>query len=189
MFINKLFRILYSMRFPNVVTISISVAVLYCDKVMIGNNNQRHCGLVGSAPTWDGTGCEFDSWQCRINIPSFPCSLSLRLLSDYFVPFGVFWVHMVWPENCVKKTRFTLETHSSMRHRNQSPFEPSIHFQRNQWRWKFSHLPIVVPRSRCRSRCFRMETNLPSCLFGGIRSSPNHRSRSGRGRIPLQVTN
>ena len=25
-----------------------------------------HCGLVGSAPAWDRTGCEFDSWQCRI---------------------------------------------------------------------------------------------------------------------------
>ena len=29
----------------------------------------RHCGLVGSARTWDGTGCEFDSWQYRIYIP------------------------------------------------------------------------------------------------------------------------
>ena len=37
----------------------------------------RQCGLVVSAPAWDGTGCEFDSWQCRIYIP---CSLSLRLL-------------------------------------------------------------------------------------------------------------
>ena len=37
----------------------------------------RHCGIVVSAPAWDGTGCEFDSWQCRIYIP---CSLSLRLL-------------------------------------------------------------------------------------------------------------
>ena len=27
---------------------------------------KSHCGLVGSARTWDGTGCEFDSWQCRI---------------------------------------------------------------------------------------------------------------------------
>ena len=26
----------------------------------------RHCGLVGSAPAWDGTDCEFDSWQCRM---------------------------------------------------------------------------------------------------------------------------
>ena len=39
----------------------------------------RHCGLVVSAPAWDGTGCEFDSWQCRIYIP---CSLSLRLLGS-----------------------------------------------------------------------------------------------------------
>ena len=33
--------------------------------------------LVGSAPTWDRTGCEFNSWQCWIYIP---CSLSLRSL-------------------------------------------------------------------------------------------------------------
>ena len=25
----------------------------------------RHCGLVESARTWDGSGCEFDSWQCQ----------------------------------------------------------------------------------------------------------------------------
>ena len=32
-----------------------------------------------SAPACDGTGCEFDSWQCRIYIL---CSLSLRLLGS-----------------------------------------------------------------------------------------------------------
>ena len=42
-------------------------------------NKLSHCGLVISAPAWDGTGCEFDSWQCRIYIP---CSLSLRLLGS-----------------------------------------------------------------------------------------------------------
>ena len=31
-------------------------------------NTVRHCGLVVSAPAWDRTGCEFDSWQCRIYI-------------------------------------------------------------------------------------------------------------------------
>ena len=36
-------------------------------------------GPVGSTPAWDGTGCEFDSWQCRIYIP---CSLSLRLFGS-----------------------------------------------------------------------------------------------------------
>ena len=36
----------------------------------------RHCGLLVSAPAWNGTGCEFDSWQCRIYIP---CSQNLRL--------------------------------------------------------------------------------------------------------------
>ena len=44
-------------------------------------NFVRHCGLVSSALAWDGTGCEFDSWQCRIYIP---CSLSLRLLGSFF---------------------------------------------------------------------------------------------------------
>ena len=43
------------------------------------NANVRHCGLVGSAPIRDGTGCELDSWQCQIYIP---CSLSLRLLGS-----------------------------------------------------------------------------------------------------------
>ena len=36
-----------------------------------------------SASAWDGTGPEFDPWQCRIYIP---CSLSLRLLGS--------WVHL-----------------------------------------------------------------------------------------------
>ena len=35
----------------------------------------NYCGLVVSAPAWDGTGCEFDSWQCRIYIP---CSLMIE---------------------------------------------------------------------------------------------------------------
>ena len=53
---------------------------------------RRYCGLVVSAPAWDGTGCEFDSWQCRIYIP---CLLSLRLLGY----LRGLWVH----KNCVKK--------------------------------------------------------------------------------------
>ena len=56
----------------------------------------RHCGLVVSAPACDGSGCEFDSWQCRIYIP---CSLT----HDYLVPFRVLWVHMAWHRNCVLK--------------------------------------------------------------------------------------
>ena len=47
----------------------------------------RHCGLVGSAPAWDGTGCEFDSWQCRIYIP---CSLNLRLLGSLRGSLGTY---------------------------------------------------------------------------------------------------
>ena len=49
----------------------------------------RHCGLVGSASAWDGTGCEFDSWQCRIYIPS---SLSLRLLGSLRGFLGTYWL-------------------------------------------------------------------------------------------------
>ena len=30
----------------------------------------EHCGIVVSAPAWDGTGSEFDSWQCQI-YPTF----------------------------------------------------------------------------------------------------------------------
>ena len=58
----------------------------------------RHCGLVVLAPAWDGTGCEFDSWQCRIYIP---CSLSLWLLG--FLRGS--WVHMAWNKNCVEKIK------------------------------------------------------------------------------------
>ena len=44
-------------------------------------------GLVVSAPAWDGTGREFDSWQCRIYIP---CSLSLRLLGSLRGSLGTY---------------------------------------------------------------------------------------------------
>ena len=55
------------------------------------NNNElnvRHCGLVVSAPAWDGTGCEFDSWQCRIYISH------VHWAYDYLGPVEVLWVHM-----------------------------------------------------------------------------------------------
>ena len=56
--------------------------VISCNKIQVivnGHKHKQNCGLVVSAPAWDGTGCEFDSWQCRIYIP---CSLSLRLLGS-----------------------------------------------------------------------------------------------------------
>ena len=56
-----------------------------------------HCGLVVSAPAWDRTGREFDSWQCRIYISH------VHWAYDYLGPFGVLWVHMAWHKNCVKK--------------------------------------------------------------------------------------
>ena len=54
-----------------------------------------HCSLVGLAPACDKTGCEFDSWQCRIYIPY---TLSLGLLGYIWL-----WVHMAWHKNCVEK--------------------------------------------------------------------------------------
>ena len=57
----------------------------------------RHCGLVGSAPAWDGTGCEFDSWQCRTYIP---CSLSLGLLGSLRGSLGTYGLTQ---KLCLKK--------------------------------------------------------------------------------------
>ena len=48
-----------------------------------------HCGLVESACTWDGTGCKFESWQCRIYI-----IFHVHRAYDYLGPVGVLWVHM-----------------------------------------------------------------------------------------------
>ena len=58
-----------------------------------------HCGLVGSARTWDRTGCESDSWQCWIYIISH-----VHRAYVYLGPFRVLWIHLAWHKNCVKKT-------------------------------------------------------------------------------------
>ena len=63
-----------------------------------------------STPAWDGTGCEFDSWQCRIYIP---CSLSLRLLGSLRGSLGTYGLTQ---KNCVKKSAFRKSASS----RNQS---------------------------------------------------------------------
>ena len=79
-----------------------------------------HCGLVGSAPTWDGIGCEFNSWQCRIYIP---CSLSLRLLGSLRGSLGTYGLtqklcykkisikHILFQRN-ITQTAFTLDKHA-----------------------------------------------------------------------------
>ena len=59
----------------------------------------HHCGLVGSAPALDGTGCEFDFWQFRIYIP---CSLSLRLLGSLQ---GSLDTYGLTQKLCLKKKR------------------------------------------------------------------------------------
>ena len=38
---------------------------IYPPEQSISTLSNRHYGLVVSAPAWDGTGFEFDSWQCH----------------------------------------------------------------------------------------------------------------------------
>ena len=77
---------IFSSAFPGYP--SSSTGITFCDVSPSTNKAQvRHCGLVGSAPAWDGTGREFDSWQCRIYIP---CSLSLRLLGSLWGSLGTY---------------------------------------------------------------------------------------------------
>ena len=64
----------------------------------------RHCGPVDSAPAWDGTGCEFDSWQCRIYIS---CSLSLRLLGSLRGSPGTYGL----TQKLCKKTKQNMKFH------------------------------------------------------------------------------
>ena len=59
----------------------------WCQSKVNCSSHVRHCGLVVSAPAWDGTDCEFDSWQCRIYIP---CSLSSRLLGSLRGSLGTY---------------------------------------------------------------------------------------------------
>ena len=47
----------------------------------------RHCGLVESARTWDGRGCVFDSWHCRIYIISH-VHRAIRLLGSLWGSLG-----------------------------------------------------------------------------------------------------
>ena len=53
----------------------------------------RHCGLVESVRTWDGTGCEIDSWQCRIYIYIYPMFIEpmITLVSSGFS--GYIWLN------------------------------------------------------------------------------------------------
>ena len=59
------------------------------------------CGLLELAHTWDGKGCEFDSWQCRIYIISH-----VHKAYDYLSFFRVLWVHNTYDliqKLCLKK--------------------------------------------------------------------------------------
>ena len=69
------------------ICLSVCCLLSYSTVTPISQTPVRHCSLVVSAPAWDGTGCEFDSWQCRIYIP---CSLSLRLLGSPWGSLGTY---------------------------------------------------------------------------------------------------
>ena len=102
----------WSLRFRRVMTISrnlcksnVYVKQIWTDtswwdhhKQVMGTN--CHGGLEESARVWDGTGCEFDSWLCRIYIISH-----VHRVYDYLVPFRMIWVHMVWYRYCVQQNR------------------------------------------------------------------------------------
>ena len=62
----------------------------------------RHCGLVVSAPAWDGTGPEFDPWQCRIIYPMFIESTITWVLGTS----GYIWLdtESVFKKTCVANT-------------------------------------------------------------------------------------
>ena len=60
---------------------------IFTSRVVTPNRLALH--IEASASAWDGTGCEFDSWQCRIYIP---CSLSLRLLGSPSGFSGYIWL-------------------------------------------------------------------------------------------------
>ena len=47
--------------------------------------------LVESACTWNGTGCEFDSWQCRIYI-STPMFIEPTITCDPSGFSGYIWL-------------------------------------------------------------------------------------------------
>ena len=73
-----------ALHWQNVKVLPLDNRCQNCDGLL---KNVRHCGLVVSAPAWDGTGCEFDSRPCRIYIP---CSLSLRLLGSLRGSLGTY---------------------------------------------------------------------------------------------------
>ena len=116
------------MKFKPKTLIAKTISISSWKCLMIGTS-----GLVGSAPAWDGTGCEFDSWHCRIYIP---CSLSLRLLGSLWS----LWVHMAWHKNCVKKKKDLIlsgKAFQSMGPWNDIVFRLSEVLHCGRWRFEF----------------------------------------------------
>ena len=82
-------------------TVSCAVsALLRHHRCIDGAPSMSVAYIEGSARTWDGTGCKFDSWQCRIHIISH-----LHRTYDYSDPFGYIpgLIHY-----CVKNRRYSL---------------------------------------------------------------------------------
>ena len=63
------------------------IGAVYQTTNIIPDNFDGKPNTTLSAPAWDGTGREFDSWQCRIYIP---CSWSLRLLGSLRGSLGTY---------------------------------------------------------------------------------------------------
>ena len=91
----------------------------------------RHCGLVVSALAWDGTGCEFDSWQCRVGYISH-----VHRAYNYLSPFGVLWVHMAWHKNCVKKFQHAIQNTRQTQDTNKKPVMQYLFIYLFHWQFK-----------------------------------------------------
>ena len=88
-----------------------------------------HCGLVVSAPAWDWTGCDFDSWQCWIYIP---CSSSLRLLGTLQ---GFLGAYGLTQKLCLKKEKKFYRTYYKNKCFNLCEYIDYIHkiFRQKSW--------------------------------------------------------
>ena len=141
----------------------------------------RHCCLVESAHTWDGTGCEFDSWQCRIYTISH-----VHWAYDYSAPFGVLWVYVprepqrdpsnpdLTPKLCWKKLSNLKNRVQIINHYSRERFV-DILIQKVSDHWQFSFLELILNVRKYRkyhAGIYKYLENLPACsrIAPGFRS-------------------
>ena len=94
-----------------------------------------------SAPAWDGTGCEFDSWQCRIYVLR---SLSLRLLGSFRGSLGTYGLTQ---KLCLKYILNTNIISWSIRPAGDFPmhtqFSQYPHNKGVNWSGSYSHISLA----------------------------------------------